>query len=89
MPGDTAKHIASRMTQRRKEHGLTQTELAKLSGVNLASLRRFEQHYEISLASLIAIGYALGCETDFDALFSTPYYPTIEAVEQAAERQTR
>lgn len=85
MPGDISAAIAKRMVARRREHGMTQADLARISGVSLGSLRRFEQFHEISLISLINISFALGCEHDFDQLFSTPYYASLEAMEQAAK----
>ena len=69
--------IARRMTMRRKEHGMTQSDLARKSGVSLGSIRRFEQLHEISL---VGIAFALDCERDFDALFSQPYYRSIDDV---------
>lgn len=89
MPGEVAASIAKRMVARRKERGLSQTDLAKVSGVSLGSLRRFEQTHEISLASLLAIAFALGCEADFDALFATPHYGSLEDVMAATERARR
>lgn len=62
---------------------MTQAQLAKKAGMSLGSLRRFEQLHEISLTSLINIAFALGCEGDFEALFATPYYETLEDVERA------
>lgn len=89
MPGDVSAAIARRVKERRKEHHLTQAELAARSGVSLGSLRRFEQLHEISLTSLINIAFVLGCENDFDALFATPYYATLDDVEAATRRQRR
>jgi transcriptional regulator with XRE-family HTH domain len=86
MPGDVATAVADRMVARRKEHKLSQAELAQKSGVSLGSLRRFEQHHEISLTGLIGIAFALGCENDFDALFSQPYYANIDDVITARKR---
>ena len=64
LPGEVMAGIARRMTMRRKEHGMTQSDLARKSGVSLGSIRRFEQLHEISL----------------DALFSQPYYRSIDDV---------
>ena len=56
LPGEVMAGIARRMTMRRKEHGMTQSDLARKSGVSLGSIRRFEQLHEISLnLSLIHI----------------------------------
>ena len=82
MPGDVSAAIAERMVARRKEHKLSQTALARKSGVSLGSIRRFEQQHEISLT-------ALSCEQDFEALFSQPYYATIDDVIAAREREAR
>ena len=87
MPGDVSAAIAERMVARRKEHKLSQTALARKSGVSLGSIRRFEQQHEISLTALINIAFALSCEQDFEALFSQPYYATIDDVIAARERE--
>ncbi|MBW3088212.1 helix-turn-helix transcriptional regulator [Bifidobacterium sp. 82T24] len=89
MPGDVMAAVADRMIKRRKEHGLTQAALAQKSGVSLGSVRRFEQLHEISFGSLVNIAFALNCERDFDALFSQPYYETIDDVANAARRDGR
>ena len=70
MPGDVSAAIAERMVARRKEHKLSQTALARKSGVSLGSIRRFEQQHEISLTALINIAFALSCEQDFETLLS-------------------
>ena len=61
--------LVRREKLRRKEFGLTQRELAAKSGVSYASVRRFEAMGDISLASLLKIGNALGFLSDFDGLF--------------------
>ena len=80
LPGEVMAGIARRMTMRRKEHGMTQSDLARKSGVSLGPIRRFEQLHEISLNALVGIAFALDCERDFDALFSQPYYRSIDDV---------
>lgn len=89
MPGDVSAAIDERMVARRKEHKLSQTALARKSGVSLGSIRRFEQQHEISLTALINIAFVLSCEQDFEALFSQPYYATIDDVIAAREREAR
>ncbi len=69
-----------RMRQRRKEKKLTQVQLSEHSDVSLGTLKRFERTGEISLSSLIKIGFALGCEGDFDELFSKKGYASIQEV---------
>ena len=58
------------MKSRRKEKKITQAMLAQYSAVSLGSIKRFERSGEISLSSLIKIALVLGCEDDFDSLFS-------------------
>lgn len=65
-----AQDIARRMRGRRKELHLSQSALAKQSGVSLGSLKRFEQDSLISLESLIKLSMVLGCEESFNGLFS-------------------
>ncbi|MBT1178920.1 helix-turn-helix transcriptional regulator [Bifidobacterium vespertilionis] len=92
MPGDVPTSIAQRVAKRRKEHGMTQADLARKACVSLGSLRRFEQRHEISLNSLVCIAFALQCEQDFDALFAQPPYNTIDDVikaTKAAEKEER
>ncbi|MCC8162851.1 MAG: helix-turn-helix transcriptional regulator [Lachnospiraceae bacterium] len=69
-----------RMRQRRKEKKLTQVQLSERSDVSLGTLKRFERTGEISLSSLIKIAFALGCEGDFDELFSKKGYASIQEV---------
>lgn len=80
LPGEVLEDISKRVAMRRKELGITQAELAKKSGVSLASVKRFERVHQISLASLVNIAFALGCEEDFSALFSQKRYASIEDV---------
>ncbi len=80
LPGEVLEEISKRVVMRRKELKITQAELAKKSGVSLASIKRFERLNQISLASLVNIAFALGCEDDFSALFSQKQYASIDDV---------
>ena len=73
-----AESLAKRVQKRRKERHFTQAELAMRAGVSFASYKRFEQKHEIAFDSLIKIAIALGMEKDFDELFATPYFSSIE-----------
>lgn len=78
--------IASRMRARRKKRKLSQEALSNRAGVSLGSLKRFEQTGEISLTSLVKIAFSLGCESDFDALFQSTGYTSIqEVIDERAE----
>jgi len=79
-PSEIAQELALNLRKRRKEHKLSQQELAKRSGVSLGSLKRFENQHEISLASLIKIAIALDCEDDFATLFTRKHYHSIQEV---------
>jgi transcriptional regulator with XRE-family HTH domain len=79
-PADIAADIAGALRARRKEHGYSQKELSRKSGVSLGSLKRFETQHEISLISLIKLSIALDCEDDFVSLFSHRHYRTIQEV---------
>ena len=61
--------LVKRERLRRKELGFSQKELATRSGVSYASLRRFESSGDISMSSLLKIGNAMECLSDFNDLF--------------------
>ncbi len=73
-----AEAVAKRLKKRRKERHFTQAELAKRAGVSFASYKRFEQKHEIAFDSLIKIAIALDCEKDFEQLFATRQFSSIE-----------
>jgi len=61
--------LVKREKLRRKELGFSQKTLATRSGVSYASIRRFESSGDISLSSLLKIGNAMNCLSDFNDLF--------------------
>ncbi len=79
-PAQAAQSIAKREQAARKQRGLTQQQLSDRSGVPLGTLRRFEQTGQISFDALIRLARALGCEADFDLLFTKPAYRSIQEV---------
>lgn len=79
-PNDVNKEIAMNVRARRKEKKLSQVQLSERANVSLGSLKRFERTGEISLSSLIKIAFALGCEDDFEQLFSKKGYASIQEV---------
>lgn len=79
-PKEIAKDIALQEKQKRKQKKLTQAELSERAGINLASLKRFEQTGEISFVSLIKIGDILGEKEAFEALFMKKEYQSIQEV---------
>lgn len=59
-PAQAQQKLAENARTRRLELELTQTGLAKRSGVALATLRKFEQHGTISLESYLRLQLVLG-----------------------------
>jgi transcriptional regulator with XRE-family HTH domain len=88
-PFAIAQGIAERLQQRRLEHNLTQAALADRSGVSLGSLKRFEQHYEISLKNLLLLAVALDCTAEFTELFAGRHFTSIEELLKAKAAKTR
>lgn len=84
---DIIKEVAARVKLRRKELSLTQAQLAEKSGVSLPSYKRFEQKGLIAFQSLANIAIALGCESDFDNLFSKHIYTSIDQVIAESRRK--
>lgn len=72
------ERIATNLKKRRKEHKISQKQLAIKSGVSFGSIKRFEQTGEISLSNLIKIALILDLEKDLLSLFNTPYFENIE-----------
>lgn len=79
-PKEIAKNIAENIKKQRKKMKISQQELALRSAVSLGSIKRFETKHEISLMSLIKISVALGIDKDFEKLFTTKNYASIDEV---------
>lgn len=88
-PKDIALQIAARVKTRRLELNLTQEGLAARAGIKFATYRRFEQTGEISLKSLLQVGFALNTLSEFDSLFAQKQYQTLDDVlnEQSITRK--
>lgn len=61
--------LAERARDCRLSAGLTQSGLARRSGVSLGSLKRFESSGQISLESLLRLALVLERLDDFDVIF--------------------
>lgn len=73
--------IATRFVAIRKDRRISRKKLSELSGVALASIRRFEKTGDISLASLVKLALALRLYDDLDGLFKEQkQYRSIEDV---------
>ncbi len=82
-PEGKAKALAERVKARRLEMNLTQEGLSVRSGVPLATYRRFERTGKISLDGLLHVAYALDALGDFDQLFASRKYATLDEALQA------
>ena len=65
-PADSLREVRDRFKDRRLALNLTQSGLAKRSGVTLGSLKRFELKGLIAFDSLLKIALVLDCLSDFD-----------------------
>lgn len=77
-PQNKLVQIAQRVKQRRQALRLTQAALAKQADVPLPTYRVFEQTGKISLMALLKIAMALNCLGDFDRLFATETYTSLD-----------
>ena len=68
-PTDILKELAQRTRALRKEHKMSQSELAQRANVSLGSYKRFESSGHISLDSLLKIAFILGKLCDFEIVF--------------------
>ena len=88
-PNSVAQRVASQAKQRRVAMQLTQVELAKKAGLPLASYRRFEQKGQITLSGLLQIAFALDCMNDFNALFASQSWATMDDMLQQTKPAQR
>ncbi len=67
--------IGYQMKGLRLSQGLTLEETAEYAGLDLESLKRFEETGEISLRSLLNLARVLECSLDLDQLFFSSSLP--------------
>jgi transcriptional regulator with XRE-family HTH domain len=67
-PYDYLEELALRHKTLRRQTGLTQSELAKRSGVSFGSIKRFELSGQISLESLLKLAQILNRINDFELI---------------------
>jgi transcriptional regulator with XRE-family HTH domain len=65
-PPEVRKALAERHRALRRQHKLSQEEMADRSGVSLGSLKRFESTGKISLDSLLKLMHLLGRLSEMD-----------------------
>jgi transcriptional regulator with XRE-family HTH domain len=71
-PADVEAALARRLRDARRSRGWTQAELAKRSGLSVATVARLEQAGQGQLSSLLHLCGALGRLEDFDAVLKAP-----------------
>ena len=86
-PSEMQDRVRAAARARRLALGLTQSDLATRSGVPLATLKRFEQKGQISLAGLLALADALHALAGFGALFPAVEETRLEDIDKSAARQ--
>ena len=86
---DIALKLAENFRHRRVEKNLTREEMAKLAGIAVSNLVRFEQKGLISLKNLIALAMALGYSSEIKNLFATPKYATMEELIQIRQNTNK
>ena len=88
-PEGKAKALAQRVKTRRLEMNLTQEGLSVRSGLPLATYRRFERTGKISLDGLLHIAFALDALNDFDRLFESRRYATLDEALEANQKNRK
>ena len=81
--------IAQRVKQRRLEKGWTQKMLAAKAGLSLPSYRRFESSGEISVRSLVMLAFALDMTDEFETLFGSKTYQSIDDIVKSEQTKQR
>lgn len=81
--------IAQRVKQRRLEKGWTQKMLAAKAGLSLPSYRRFESSGEIYVRSLVMLAFALDMIDEFETLFSSKTYQSIDDIVKSEQTKQR
>nr|CAA6805073.1 MAG: DNA-binding protein [uncultured Thiotrichaceae bacterium] len=69
-PDTLLRNIAAKAKARRLTANLTRRTLAVKSGVNEASIKRFETTGEINFHSLLKLAFSLDCMDEFESLFA-------------------
>lgn len=77
-PEEIRKTIGQNAKKKRKYLGYTQEKLAEMSGMSLASYRRFEQTGHIALSSLIMVAFVLDSLDEITHLFERKPPRTME-----------
>ena len=85
-PFEVKEGLRVRAKRRRLDANLTQDGLARRANVSFGTLKHFEKTGDAAVEFLIAIAFALGAEKEFDGLFPSLPYQTIEDVVEKKPR---
>ena len=88
-PDSILESISGKVKERRLEKNWTQKFLASKAGMPIATYRRFEREGEVSLRGLVMIAIALEMESDFETLFATKSYQSIDELIESNEHKQR
>ena len=88
-PLDICLSTAKKTVARRKAFRITQKELAGMTGVSFASVRRFETTGKISFESLVRIAIALDMKDDVKNLFleRKVYHSIQDVIDEANQKR--
>lgn len=87
-PQEINIEIANRIRAIRRRRKISQERLSEKSGVSLGSVKRFERSGDISLLSLSKIAIALGIEKEFQNLFVSVPFQSIEEIKNAEDNKS-
>jgi transcriptional regulator with XRE-family HTH domain len=85
-PADVERMLAGRVRAARKARGWSQAELARRSGLGVATVARFEQSGLGQFSSLVRMCAALERLEDFDSVLREPAPATLEELRRLRSR---
>ncbi|ADE54300.1 helix-turn-helix domain-containing protein [Coraliomargarita akajimensis] len=88
-PKEIALQLANRVRAARTGKGMTQQEISERTGVSYSSYRRFERSGEISLVSLLKVAQVLDLDSQFDSLFVSKGFRSLDEIERSQQRSSR
>lgn len=86
-PADVEAALARRLHVARKARNWTQADLARRSGLSIATVARFEQSGQGQVSSLIRFCAALGCLEDFDEVLRTTAPASLEELRRRLDAE--
>ena len=85
-PASVMDALRGRYRDLRLSLDLTQSALAKRSGVSLGTIKRFESTGKISLEALLKLSLVLECLDEFDHL-ARPKVPMVSTIDELLEEK--